>query len=94
MLRSRCTGATGPRRRWRCGLDLSRGGAPRRPRSGRLPLQVVCEDVSGLNAPERPGEGDERPDLAAVLFAGRLELVDFEEIADEPIVEIEEGPGS
>jgi hypothetical protein len=75
------------------GLDLSSEERHVARGEGGYALQVLCEEVSGLNALERPEEGDERPDLTSVLLAGALESVDFEEIADELIVEIEEGPG-
>jgi hypothetical protein len=73
------------------GLDLSSEERHVARGEGGYALRVLCEEVSGLTALERPGAGEERPSVPAVLLAGALESVDFEAIADELIVEIEEG---
>lgn len=72
------------------GLDLTSEERHVARGEGGHALEVLCEELSGLTAIERSG-GEERPDVTAVLLAGALESVDFEAIADELIVEIEEG---
>jgi hypothetical protein len=72
------------------GLDLTSEERHVARGEGGHALEVLCEELSGLTATERSG-GEERLDVTAVLLAGALESVDFEAIADELIVEIEEG---
>lgn len=76
------------------GLDLSSEERHVARGEGGYALQVLTEEVSGLEAIERPGSGSNVPSVPGVLLAGALESVDFEAIADELIVEIEEGSGT
>ncbi len=72
------------------GLDLTSEERHVARGEGGYALEVLCEEVSGLTAVERSGS-EECLDVTTVLLVGALESVDFEAIADELIVEIEEG---
>ncbi len=76
------------------GLDLTSEERHLARGEGGYALQVLTEELSGLEAIEPPGAGPNVPSVPGVLLAGALESVDFEAIADELIVEIEEGPTS
>lgn len=76
------------------GLDLTSEERHVARGEGGNALQVLTEEVSGLEAIERPDSGPNVPSVRGVLLAGALESVDFEAIADELITEIEEGPGT
>lgn len=75
------------------GLDLSSEERHVARGEGGYALQVLTEEVSGLEI-ECPGSGPNVPSVPGVLLAGALESVDFEAIADELIAEIETGPGT
>lgn len=76
------------------GLDLSSEERHVARGEGGYALQVLTEEVSGLEATEGPSSSPDLPSVPAVLLAGALESVDFEAIADELIREIEEGSGA
>jgi hypothetical protein len=72
------------------GLDLGSEERHVARGEGGYALQIYCEELCGL-----PGIGEASESAAgalrAVLLRAALEVVGFEEIADELITEIEEG---
>jgi hypothetical protein len=76
------------------GLDLTSEERHVARCEGGYALQLLTEEVSGLEPIERPDSGPNVPSIPGVLLAGALESVHFEAIADELITEIEEGSGA